>query len=289
MDEKTAIHYKAAGLHAIVRRNTATATYDKIISHFAKLIVKLSAAPLPSLDPPPRVQDLWNAFWVVPEQGEPHGDALLTITVEPSAVAPPASPRGPGHMIAIEVRGGSDGAPDWTPYAGRQGIAAAVEEIAYDRQLVFSHTKLDPGANDFVAKALSMLNNATDQQATPILFVDPRCLQIDAQRDAVIGLLRSRWCGGLIIPVDRSDKDTVRMFENIHSSLELSMVDRDWIVVRPTIGTMTDFRTSVISVADEVLARIVNHGVVQQKHSPNAGPDTRPRIANILDLKVSLS
>lgn len=282
----TARDYYAKGMRSIAVRHRSI-TYDEIITRFAQRIIELSLKPLPSLAPPPTFQELWNAFWADPEGVEPLDDPPPGPPGEAIAATPAAPSLGPGQMLAIEVRSAPDYGTVWTPYKGGPGLAAAVEEISYDRQLIFDHVMFDPGADDFVAKAWLALEDATAKQATPILFVDPGCLQVEEHRSALIRLLRRQWRGGLIIPVDHDDKDTVRLVENTTSFFDLSATESKWIIVQTSIGTMTEFRTSVNSVVDGILGRIVNYGEVKQKPSQNAGPDTRPELTNILNSEIA--
>jgi hypothetical protein len=59
---------------------------------------------------------------------------------------------------------------------------------------------------------------------------------------------------------------------------------REWVVVSFARGGVADFRTEVISVADDVLARIVRHGSLQRSTRATVEPSVPlPRIANTPD------
>jgi hypothetical protein len=54
--------------------------------------------------------------------------------------------------------------------------------------------------------------------------------------------------------------------------------EREWIVVKVAEGGVTEFRTAVISVGDDILARIVKHGSVERSTSATTGPSMRPEL-----------
>jgi hypothetical protein len=247
-------------------------TRIKITKDIATSIVRAAEAePLPSLDPPPKFEELWNAFYEMPNGGGPE-------TATPEVVSP-----GPGHVLAVEVTTASGDTPRWTPYRGGPAIAATVEDIALQKWRSFSHLALDPSAADFEAQAWSALEDATKQQATPILFVDPRCLKIEQCRAALERLLQRNWNGGVIIPADGSDKETARLVQNSVATLAKYQIEGSRITIRESIGTIEEFGTAVKSIADDILATITEVGEVQQRPSQQAdGPDSRPRITNVL-------
>jgi hypothetical protein len=273
--------YQADGLRSIYSRGPK-AKRDSFILHFARAI--FHAEPLPTADQPPSFGELWNAFRDIPREFAPED----TDVAEPPAAAPgPVSPA-PGDMLAIEVTTASGGPTGWVPYSGGPTLAEAVQEITYEYRAQISHRArlshlvLDPGSEDFEAKAWSTVEEATRKLATPILFVDPRCLETEQHRSSLVRLLQRRWHGGVIVPIDGSDMDAVRLVQGNLRELKSPEVDGTRIVVRESIGIET-FRTSVMSVAMEIFARIAEVGQVQQKPSQKEGPDARPRISNYLD------
>jgi hypothetical protein len=120
----------------------------------------------------------------------------------------------------------------------------------------------------------------------PILFVAPETLGWPEWRMAVVSLLRRPWRGGLVVPVGASDQRSIRLMESIKSDFELTPNEREWIVIRVAQGGVAEFRTAVISVADDILARIVKHGSVERSTSATIGPSVRPRITNTLDARA---
>jgi hypothetical protein len=186
--------YANKGMRSIsIRRNQ---TYDKIITRFARVIIKSSLTPLRSRRPPRQFNELWNAFWDHPIGLPPMDGASQAPINKGTDDKMAVSTSGPGQVSAIEIRPSPDTAAEWRPFKGGPTLAAALGEIASERPIVFSHLALDPAAQDFGPKALSVLKDATARQATPILFVDPACLRTEPQRSAVGNLLRQQMARG---------------------------------------------------------------------------------------------
>jgi hypothetical protein len=101
----------------------------------------------------------------------------------------------------------------------------------------------------------------------------------------VASLLRHPWRGGIVVPVDASDQPSIRLMESIKADFAMTPNEREWVVTKTAQGGVVDFRTAVISVADDILARIVKHGSVERSTPATDGPSVRPRIANTLDAR----
>ncbi len=114
-----------------------------------------------------------------------------------------------------------------------------------------------------------MLRQATKDQATPVAFIDPRVVDDSTVR----ALIRSDWRGGIIVPAPITQ-------ENLANRLELSLERSEQMVVRTNLKGKEDFRIAVMSVIDEILARIGRFGEVKNSPRPNDGPTSRPRISN---------
>jgi len=95
--------------------------------------------------------------------------------------------------------------------------------------------------------------------------------------------LRYQWRGGIVVPLDASDQQSIRLIESIKPDFEMTPNEREWIVVRVAQGGVAEFRTAVISVADDILARVVKHGSVERSTPATVGPSVPPRIVNTLD------
>jgi hypothetical protein len=270
--------YKKKGMSLIATRRSGT--YREILGHLARRIVELSASPLPSITPPPDIMTLRNAFWDPPEEM-----GLADVGSGPFAghaeamVDPAAASLGPKQLAAFEVRHASDDAPNWMPY-GELTLRGLVEEIAQRRRLFYSYEKIDPDAEDFPTKLLSSLADATEKRVRPILFVDPKCLDRQEWRRALVSLLRHEWRGGILIPANAADKASVRLVKTAESEYAMSPNEREWIIFRTSIGGIAEFCNDVISVADEILALIVKHGAVTRNAPDTSAPSTPPRIAN---------
>jgi len=280
--------YKQQGMYLITTNRKGT--YRRILDHLAAAIVKLSDNPLPSLDPPPNVTKMRNAFW-----DPPTVDELPAVPASAQqsggTVAGGASVAGPSRILGLEVRRREDATCQWTPYGGPLSLRGLVEEIVVLRHLVYSHETFDPSAADFSTAVWSSLAKATADNVRPILFVHPACLGNEKWRNALVAVLRRDWRGGVIIPVDAADKASVDCVEKFESVLQPPPEKLNWIVVRPSRTTRVEagFRTAVLSVASEILARIVDHADVQQLPQNRDVLPIRPRIANILDTRRGLS
>ncbi|MHC2282154.1 hypothetical protein ACVME8_008797 [Bradyrhizobium diazoefficiens] len=267
--------YLEAGLRRIAMERCGE--YDDILDHFAERIIDLAKDPLPPLPAVPDIGTLRNAFWSQPEESQIDRAAAASAVAQ--AVVASAT-RGPTRMLVIEVR--AQGASDWSPYVGDQSIPALFEEVSNQKQLSTDWMTLDPSAADFMDRMMSALEDAADRSIRPIVVVDPRCLANGVWRSTLVGLLQRRRRAGFLVPADAADRDAVRLIEQYRYLLQPADDAPDW-VVRISVGNMTQFRTAVSSVADDMLARIVKTDPVRQTPPDNAGPVARPRIANLLD------
>ena len=209
----------------------------------------------------------------VPAHGDGDADAL------DDAASPSL---GPKQLVAFEVRSAPGDASAWAPYPGEPSLRVLVEEIAQSRRRTSRYRTFDPSAGDFVTALLAALMDATEKRVLPILLVDPKALARPEWRAAVASLLRHPWRGGIVVPVDASDQPSIRLMESIKADFEMTPNERECVVVRVGQGGVAEFRTVVISVADDILARIVMHGSVERRTPATVGPSAPPRIANTL-------
>jgi hypothetical protein len=269
--------YRTKGMSLITTQRRGT--YRQILTHLATRIVELAANPLPPIAPPPDVRTLRNAFWDPPEiaaagAAPAHGDGDDDATV-PSL--------GPKQLLAFEVRSAPGDPSAWAPYPGEPSLRVLVEEVAQSRRRTSRYRTFNPSAGDFVTGLLAALTDATEKRVLPILLVDPKALASRESRNAVASLLRRAWRGGIVVPVDASDQPSIRLMESIKADFEMTPNEREWVVVRVAQGGVAEFRTAVISVADDILARIVRHGSVERSTPATVGPSAPPRITNMLD------
>jgi hypothetical protein len=148
-----------------------------------------------------------------------------------------------------------------------------VETAVQSRRLVYSHQLLDPGAADFAANIWTVLEKATADNVRPILFIHSASLGDDRSRAALVALMSRQWRGGVVLPVDASDGAALAVVEKFESALQPPSERRNWIVIRPSATTRTieGFRTAVLSIASEILARIVEHAEVRQNPPDSVG------------------
>jgi hypothetical protein len=269
--------YRAKGMSLITTQRRGT--YRQILTHLATRIGELAANPLPSIVPPPDVRTLRNAFWDPPEVAAAHGGGDEEDLDDAADLS-----LGPKHLVAFEIRSPPSDARAWTPYPGEPSLRVLVEEIAQSRRRTSRYRTFDPNAADFVAALLAALMDATGKRVLPILFVAPETLGRPEWRTAVVSLLRHPWRGGIVVPVDAADQASISLVESIQSDFDMTPNEREWIVIKVAKG-VAEFRTGVISVADDILARIVKHGSVERSTRATIGPSTRPRIANTLDAR----
>jgi len=265
-------HYLEAGLLRIAMERSGE--YDDILDHFAERIIAQANDPLPPLPAVPDIESMHNAFWDLPDDHTIDRTAAAAAAVE--AMAAPAT-SGPTRMLVIEVR--AQNPTDWTPYAGDHSIPAVFEEIANQKQLATNWITLDPSAADFPVRILSALDDAAERSIRAVVVVDPRCLADEVARNALVGLLRRPCRAGFLVPADKRDRDATRLIGQYRNLLQPADDSPDW-VVRISDVDMTQFRTAVSSVADDILARIVRTDRVRRSPPDNEGPATRPRISN---------
>jgi hypothetical protein len=277
--------YRTKGMSLLTTQRRGT--YRQILAHLAARIVELAATPLPSIAPPPDARTLRNAFWDLPEIAPAGGAAPGPGSGNADGLEDTADPSlGPRQVVALEVRRAAGDGSAWAPYPSEPSLPVLVEEIAQSRRSRSRYLTFDPSAGDFVTALFAALNDATEKRVLPILLVDPSALARPEWRAAITSLLRRQWRGGVVVPVDASDKPSAHLMESIKGDLELTPNEREWIVVRVAQGGVAELRTALISVADDILARIVMHGSVERHPPATFGPvplSVRPRISNMLD------
>jgi TIR domain len=267
--------YLARGVWWIAKRRPKS-TYEDILDYFAKLIILESNNPLPPIKPAPPVAKLRNAF-----RDPPDGRAKAAAPAARDDGADLQKLLGPQNLLALEIRATAPGGAEWMPFSSSETLIGVVEAIANRAGLLIVRRAFDPRAQNFIADVSSVLAQATTNQCRPILFVHPECLAREEWRAALAELLKASWRGGVVVPA--ADKDSIALVEKFGAQLQPSKATEDSIVVRTVIGAQDAFRTAVISVIDEVLARIVNQGKVHQNVPGTQGRAALPRIANAQD------
>jgi hypothetical protein len=273
--------YLRKGMQRIAMRRSGT--YLDIVRYLARRIVEFE--PLRPGESVADIEKLRNAFWDDPDPKKIRGDQPAA--PGPNGAATAASPAlpilGPKHLLAIEVTAGLVDAPDWTPYAGECSVASLVEEIANEQRFEYERMKLDAGAADFVARMSNALAGAKADSSRLVIVVDPHCLARVDWQAVLTELLQAEWYVGLVVPVDRTDQLSVSLVERVAPTLQPPPAAQERVVVRISIGTLAEFRTALVSVAAEVLSRIVTTADVPRPHPEKNGFATRPRIANTLN------
>jgi hypothetical protein len=274
--------YRAKGMSLITTQRRGT--YRQILTHLATRIVELAKNPLPSKATPPDVRTLRSAFWEPVEIAAADGAAAAHSGCDADILDDAAGPSlGPKQLVAFEVRSAPSDASAWVPYPGEPSLRVLVEEIAQLCRRISTYRTFDPSAGDFVTALLAALMDATEKRVLPILLVAPNALARPEWRAAMASLLHHPWRGGIVVPLDASDQPSIRLIDSIKSDFEMTPNEREWIVVRVALGGVAEFRTAVISVADDILARIVKHGSVERSTPATVGPSVPPRIVNTLD------
>ena len=210
---------------------------------------------MPTIEPPPDARTLRNAFWDPPESAAADGAAPAHGDGDADGLDDAAGPSlGPKQLVAFEVRASPSDAPAWAPFPGEPSLKVLVEEIAQSRRRTSRYRTFDPSAADFTKSLLAALMDATEKRVLPILLVAPEALGRSEWRAAMTSLLRHPWRGGIVVPVEASDQPSVRLIESIKPDFELTPNEREWVVVRVAQGGVAEFRTAMISVADDILA-----------------------------------
>jgi hypothetical protein len=281
--------YKTKGMNTITIRRTRI--YSDIIQALASLIRDYSNDPLPPLANVPDFAALRNAFWDPPEgtaeneAGTELGVSEITEISVPAELLPENRPkdfRGPGELLAIELRSPADRASVWMPYEGQPNFPSLLEDVAAERQLALRSKTLDPADSDFLAQTQEMLAAATATNTMAAVFLDPFCLRDKVVPDRLRALLvEGTWRGGLLLPVGSSDPEALSLAEQHRHLFDLPLDEQQRIVIRWAYGSATDFRVAVLGVLDDILARIIKHGEPHQRIPNNPGPETIPRITNV--------
>jgi hypothetical protein len=285
--------YRTKGMSRIAIRRSGT--YFDVIIRLAGLICEYSHNPLPPLPFLPDFAKLQNAFWDSPQEAPQDTSDCDTGLGRPDVAETgvPAEPRaeefqGPGQLLAIELRSPADPESVWAPYRGYESLSDLVADIATERRLACRSELLDPAGPGFLSRLQVMLTAATRTNTLAVLILDPFCLAESEIRDRLSRLVvQGTWRGGFLIPADSSDEEALRLTTQHKDIFEISSDHEQQVVVCQAAGSVYDFRVAVLSVLDEILARIVKHGEIQQTFPDNAGPVTRPQITNVNTLEHS--
>jgi len=283
--------YRTKGMSRIAIRRAGT--YFDVILRLAGLICEYSHNPLPPLPFLPDFAKLQNAFWDSPREAPQDTSDCATglgqpdvaeagVAAEPYTEARAEEFQGPGQLLAIELRSPADPGSVWAPYRGYQSLSDLVADIATERRLACRSELLDPAGPGFPSRLQVMLTAATRTNTLAVLILDPFCLAETEIRDRVSRLVvQDTWRGGLLIPVDSSNAEALRLTAQHKHILEISTGHEQQVVVRRAAGSIGDFRIALLSILDDILARIVKHGEIYQTFPDNAGPQTKPQITNV--------
>jgi hypothetical protein len=278
--------YKTRGMLAITRRRRA-GTYWTVVEGLAREIVRRAKHPPPPLQPKPALDELPNPFWDPPpswaqtplDAGPGMADPATAAPPEPLAAIGAIRQNVSLQIVTVELRRGVP-LPEWAPYPNAPSLASLVAEAAQDRRLALGYFVADIEARDFPQTAAALLVGATQNYARPILLVDPRAAADAAGFRAVRDLITQDWLGGVIVPAAAEDQEAVRRADRFRNALQLPAGRSERLVIRGATLTAAEFRTAVISLADEILSRIVQFGIVRRNPPLNDGPAARPRISN---------
>jgi hypothetical protein len=271
--------YKTNGLQWMMKKKRGA--YHDMLLDLARRIRDCTRRPLAPLEEEIDIERMYNAFWESPE-----GATAAGPSVRPADAAAAALHPGPMQLLAFEIRLSSTNVPVWTPYKKNllnpPNFAALVSDVALSPENKFDYTirTVDPTAAGVADDVSEVLATATDKQIIPILFVHPECLGNETARTAVKEMLKNKWRGGLVIPVDEIDADAIALIDKYRAELEAARNDHEPTVMRIAAGDSSTFQTATASVAHAVLALIQKNGVVQQVHPHREGPDAVPRFAN---------
>jgi hypothetical protein len=278
LSSRVAATYRRDGMLGIVRRR-AKGTYWPIVEHLAREIILRAKSPPPPLSSKPLLDAIPNAFWDPPPPGAqvpPDAGEWLAAALPGAGV--PAAPRvsGPTQIVALYVRDQSAQIQTWGGYSDDVPLADQVDDTLRGRGLSIRHTPLSIASPRFRDDALSLLLDATREQATPILFIDSAVLNRAAYRELLRALALDPWIGGIIIPGRGSEVVAGFLSQDLALPLERS----EQVVVRTEIATAAAFEVAVVSVVQDILARISRFGSVQNIPQANRGPTSRPRLSN---------
>jgi hypothetical protein len=281
--------YKTKGMRKITIKRTER--YHEIKGALAGLIRDRSHDPLPPLTEAPQFAALRNAFWDPLEasaladennDGSTAESAQNELFAAPLVETRPSDYRGPKEFVVIEVRSNSEKAYEWTSYDGEQDVSSLVEEIAVDRELLRRLEFVDAANPYFLSHMEKILVTASTKNSIAVVLLDPACLLKEPMRDGLKGLIaEGTWRGGFLIPSGSLDTEDKLNTEEYRRLLDVQPEHQQRIVIRRTSGSMAEFRSALLSVLDDILARIIKNGELQQEIPDNAGPEKIPRITNV--------
>jgi hypothetical protein len=274
LPQNTVARYSQVGMRRIAIEPQSGDYWD-ILEYLAGRIIDFARNPLPPLGQVPDIETLPNAFWDDPATDKSH---RVAPTSEVASVTGASLSNGPNRLLVIVVRD-SGGASDWMPFSDTQSVAAIFEEVANSKTMILDWLELDPSARDFTDRVHSVLDTSATNSVRPIIVVDPLCLPKEPVRNTIIALLRQQYRAGCLVPVSQTDLVALKTIEESRPLLQFT-VGSTQTSVRISVGDALEFKTAIVSVADDLLARIVNTDPVRCLPPNNPGPDAQPRISN---------
>ena len=255
--------YAEKGLWKMATRRGAG--YEDLLTDLARIIRdRIKKRVLPPLATPPAFESLSNAFWDLP-------------VVAPAAHSPARS--GPTRLAAIVVRLLGDQSPAWTPFGGQRTLQGLIVEATASKGVCHAEMVLDFSSPDFVQRAIASLDQATQGNHSPVVFLDPECLTdglVPAKLQELLDY--PGWRGGLLIPADAVDaslSSRARWLADQKPSAD--QLDR---ISTRVAASEAEFVTVLGRLLEEAAARLVKHGDVHNAAPDNAGPSVKPSISN---------
>ena len=168
---------------------------------------------------------------------------------------------------------------DWYPFETEEQeiLHVTVKEIA--SQLNFNHF-IEPNydlKNDSIQENIKAdLEKVTGRNSASILFWDPWLLYHDRGYSIFKSIMNSeKWRGGIVLPIDVNDADTIEVFGNLEGLNEILESNAERIVHYSTPSNIKAFTAAFITLLADILKQIALDGMIHNKLE-GSGPKERP-------------
>jgi hypothetical protein len=268
--------YEGMGVRRVLAKVGARGVYREMIEKLADRVLDLAKEKnLQRLEEPPKLSAIENPFrpQTILNQSQsagPHGLALIYIVAD-RPVAQGITNRDAFYKW--------DSPTEWRPFRteSQEDIGSLIKYLVsgkFDSEDLF----MDFASTSLKQDIVDTFRSTTSRNAIPIMVIDPWAMTQSKGRAIVTSLLgNSTWRGGVIIPVDAKDKDTVNLIPTVRNAWELSIDQADRIVVSEVIGSIFEFGHEFLKMLIELQRRIVQKGEVKQI-ATGKGPSTKPSI-----------
>ncbi len=259
--------YLELGLQRLWMQKGRRGPFAEILERIADEVVKQAKQnPLQPLPKRPSLSATPDAFkrqdpaLAVADVGP---SSILLVYLAASAMAPPSR----------SARFESSQPGDWRPYsaAGAGGLHLLVRETASTLQFRdFVEPTYNFSKPNAAGDVVNDLREATRRNIPSLIVLDLWLLANQGGREVLAAILADeQWTGGVLIPVDQDDAETLAFVPTVEASWSIPPQQQHRILAMTTRGTTQEFQGALLTIITDLQKRVAANGKVP---SPVTGP-----------------